>query len=143
MAGLCLPRMPVKALLLLATLALPAGLADSHGTPRCYGAAARDTVHPCRNPALDHTVVPTPRQALVLPNAPCRFVRLAIPFVCSFGAPIGAQHTVALLGDSHATHWRPALAPVAAQRGWHGISMTRAACPFATATPIIPARLFG
>ena len=127
----------------LAALTFPPALADSKPTPRCYGAAARDALRPCRNPALDHKVIPTPHQALFLRNAPCEFVRVEVPFVCAFGAPLGAKRTVVLLGDSHATHWRPALAPVAAERGWHGLSMTRAGCPFATGTPILPARLFG
>jgi hypothetical protein len=133
----------VRALLLLATLAAPAGLADGARRPQCYGAASRDALHRCHNAALDRVVVPTPHQAMFLRNAPCEFVRVEIPFVCAFGAPLGAKRTVALLGDSHATHWRPALAPVAVRRGWHGISMTRAGCPFATGTPILPARLYG
>ena len=37
--------------------------------------------------------------------------------------------TVALVGDSHATMWRPALQQVAEQRGWRLETMTKAACP--------------
>jgi len=126
----------------MAVLLAPAAGGDA--TPRCFGAADRDTVIPCHNHALERIVFPTPHQAMFAANAPCAFVRVEIPFVCAFGAPLAhATRTIALLGDSHATHWRPALAPIAALRGWHGISMTRAACPFSTSTPVLPARLFG
>lgn len=125
----------------LVVLGLPAG---AHATPPCFGAADRDAVAPCHNPALERFVFPTPHRALFVKNAPCAFVRLDVPFVCSFGAPLSrATRTIALMGDSHATHWRPALGPVAALRGWHGLNLTRAGCPFATGTPVLPPRLFG
>ena len=109
---------------------------------RCFGAAARDTHHPCRNPALARMVVPTPGQALRLPNARCGFLSRSFPFVCRFGAPADrATRTIALLGDSHAVHWRAALGPVAEAKGWHGLSVTRAGCPFSTAPPVLPMRI--
>jgi peptidoglycan/LPS O-acetylase OafA/YrhL len=37
--------------------------------------------------------------------------------VCTYGAPDG-KVKVALIGNSHAGHWQPALAPIAEQRGW-------------------------
>src|SRR3954451_11814846 len=81
---------------------------------RCVGAAARDPRLPCHEAALAKVVIPTPRRALALPNARCGFLRASIPFVCRFGAPADrATRTIALLGDSHATHWRSALGPVA------------------------------
>lgn len=110
--------------------------------PRCFGAAARDPAHPCRNARLATTVIPTPRLALRLPNAPCGFVRAGVPFVCAFGAPAqGAVHTIALLGDSHAVHWRAALGPVATAERWHGVSLSRDGCPYSAATPVLPRRL--
>jgi len=110
--------------------------------PRCFGAAARDAAHPCHNAALRTAVVPTPHAALRLPNAPCDFVRAGVPFVCAFGAPADrASRTVALLGDSHAVHWRAALGPVADAVGWHGVSLSRDGCPFSSARPVLPARL--
>lgn len=126
---------------LLAALAVPAA---AGAAPACFGAADRDLRAPCHNPRLERFVFPTPHRAMLVRNAPCAFVRLEVPFVCSFGAPLRrATRTVALMGDSHATHWRPALAPIAALRGWHALNLTRAACPFSTATPILPPRLFG
>src|SRR3954454_12869743 len=74
------------ALLAAALFALPAALASDSGSstprpppaaaaatkvPRCFGAASRDTVKPCHNPALRYRVIPSPDDALLAPNAPC------------------------------------------------------------------------
>ncbi len=108
--------------------------------PACFGAAARDTRTPCENPSLRTKVVPQPVAAKDEGNAPCSHFRKDHGVsVCDFGVPPElAQHTVALLGDSHASHWRAALDIVARERGWHGLSMTRTSCPFSKATKIIP-----
>jgi peptidoglycan/LPS O-acetylase OafA/YrhL len=109
--------------------------------PDCFGAAARDPRHPCHNPALRSIVVPTPVEAERMPNAPCRITerdeRLR---VCAFGLdPARASTTVAVLGDSHASHWRPALDVVAKARRWRGLSITRTGCAFSLATPdVVP-----
>ncbi len=108
--------------------------------PTCFGAAARDTRSPCENPSLRTKVVPLPVAAKDEGNAPCSHFRKDDGVsVCDFGVPAElAQHTVALLGDSHASHWRAALDIVAHERGWRGLSMTRTSCPFSKATKIIP-----
>jgi hypothetical protein len=50
--------------------------------------------------------------------------------VCWFGTPRdSATRTIALVGDSHAAHWRAALAGVARTRGWYGLSITHTSCP--------------
>lgn len=122
------------AVAVLAVAAIVAA-ADAATAPRCSGAASAAG---CRNPALDRRVVPTPAQALRMPNAPCDPVAFDVPFVCAFGAPREeATRHVALIGDSHAVHWRAALGPVARRRGWHGSSLTRAGCPLSTVTPIL------
>jgi peptidoglycan/LPS O-acetylase OafA/YrhL len=97
----------------------------------CFGAAARDPLHPCRNAALRLKVVPSPVSARNRPNAPCTITTTKPFVVCEFGVPrASAKATVALVGDSHASHWRAALAVVAANQGWHGVSVTRSGCPF-------------
>ncbi len=106
----------------------------------CFGAAARDPESRCVNPSLKLTVVPSPEDALLQPNAPCRLLpRAGMLFPCSFGAarsPTG--EIAALVGDSHATHWRGAVNVVAEARGWHGISITRAGCPLIRAKVVLP-----
>ena len=105
--------------------------------PPCFGAAARDAAHPCVNPSLRTLVTPAPRDALLVPDAPCDPVAYdAVLDVCVFGAPSGSAATVALLGDSHASGWRAAL--IAA--GWAGVSLTRSSCPFSRARPRVDAR---
>ena len=137
---------PVLALALaalaLAGLAVSTGAdAGGAGTPACFGAASRDPEIRCVNPALRTMVRPSPRAALDAPNAPCEPVPEAALHRCTFGSPAeDATATVALIGDSHATHWRSALLKVAARRRWHGISITRSSCPFTQATPDIPER---
>jgi hypothetical protein len=106
------------------------------GTPRCFGAASRDPGHPCSNPSLRLSVVPTPRQARSLPNAPCLLRPFdGGPHVCAFGALANsAQQTVVLIGDSHAGDWRGALRVVAESKSWLGLSITHSSCPLSTAT---------
>ena len=102
---------------------------------RCFGAASRDPRRPCRNPRLKLEVVPTPDVAEVSPNLPCtplKQVGLIIP--CTFGVPAAkSMSTVALIGDSHAAHWRAALEHVSTKVKWRGISITRSGCPFTRA----------
>jgi hypothetical protein len=103
--------------------------------PHCFGAAARDPSHPCSNPALAKVVTPTPSQALLMPNAPCAPYRLeGLVYPCYFGvAPERASGTIALLGDSHAEHWRAALEVAAQAKHWRGISLSRSGCPYNSA----------
>jgi peptidoglycan/LPS O-acetylase OafA/YrhL len=108
--------------------------------PACFGAAARDRQNPCENPGLSTKVVPLPVAAKDEANAPCHHFRQdGGVSVCDFGVPPEqANRTVALVGDSHASHWRAALDVVARRRGWRGLSITRTSCPFSTATKITP-----
>ncbi len=48
---------------------------------------------------------------------------------CVFGDPKGAV-TVALVGDSHAAQWFPALQAVATERGWRLLTYTKISCRF-------------
>src|SRR5262245_8772987 len=87
-------------------LCLGAGLAGAaeRPVPRCFGAASRDPVKPCTNPALRLRVTPTPKAALRAPNSRC--IRLHIERLvrtCWFGTrKADAKVTIALVGDSHA-----------------------------------------
>jgi hypothetical protein len=106
---------------------------------RCFGAASRDVMHPCVNPALRRIVLPSPDDAVLAQNSPCLPIEIAVMLrPCEFGVPASkARQTIALLGDSHAAHWRAALELVAQREGWRGISITRSGCPLSRA----PARL--
>jgi SGNH domain (fused to AT3 domains) len=110
--------------------------------PDCFGAAALDAAHPCSNPALRTVVTPTPDDAVLLPGWPCAQMRSSgIVFPCSFGVTAArARDTVALVGDSHAEHWRAALEVVAQAKRWRGINITRSGCPFNRAQVIVDNR---
>lgn len=107
------------------------------GAPRsdCFGAAARDPLAPCRDPKLRLTVFPRPDDAVIEPNARCTPVdQTAVLLPCAFGVPEEkARDVIALIGDSHAAHWRATVERVAQDRGWRGISITRSGCPFSKA----------
>jgi hypothetical protein len=106
----------------------------------CFGAAARSPLQRCLNPSLARTVFPTPADALLEPNAPCTPLgRASLLFPCTFGASrTSPNDSVALIGDSHASHWRAAVDIVSEARGWPAISITRSGCPFIKARVIIP-----
>jgi hypothetical protein len=96
--------------------------------PPCFGAAARDPERACSNDALERTVSPSPARARTLPNSPCRTIETGSPPVCQFG-PVSGTETFALVGDSHAGHWRAAFQYVANAKNWSGLSITRSSCP--------------
>ena len=100
--------------------------------PACLGAAV--LVRDCEP---RRGVLPTPAAAADAPNAPCGFEKvegLIVP--CAFGTPAArATGQIALIGDSHASHWRAALRPVAQRRGWRGTSIARSHCPYAAGDP--------
>jgi hypothetical protein len=110
--------------------------------PHCFGAAARDTRKPCVNRALRLRVTPTPDVALLTPNVDCRtFPESGSPAdttaaKCAYGLPAeAASETVAVIGDSHAAHWRAAFDAVAAVRNWHVIEFATPHCPFSQSMP--------
>jgi len=49
------------------------------------------------------------------------------PRDCRYGK---GSFTVALVGDSHASHWFPAVHAVASKRGWSVVPMIKVSCPF-------------
>ena len=51
------------------------------------------------------------------------------PTSCAFGKT-SSRHTIALVGDSHASHWFPALRRVADDRGWRLETYVKVSCPF-------------
>jgi SGNH domain (fused to AT3 domains) len=110
---------------------------------RCFGAASRDPLRRCVNSKLRTAIVPPPEDAIFSQNSPCTpltFDGMLGP--CEFGVPaVSAKSTIALIGDSHASHWRAALEHVAQHKHWRGVSITRSGCPLMRATTKLePAR---
>ncbi len=106
--------------------------------PRCFGAAARPSRGSCVNADLRLAVVPTPDIALMQGNSFCfPLGRTSILNPCRFRAtPLDPAATIALLGDSHASHWRGGLSAVANARRWEGISITHSGCRYSTVVPM-------
>jgi hypothetical protein len=80
-------------------------------------------------------VRPTPLEARDRSNEPCQTLETGgLVHECTFGVPsAAAAGTIALIGDSHASHWRAALEVVVRAKRWHGISITRSGCPLTLA----------
>jgi hypothetical protein len=54
------------------------------------------------------------------------------PPPCTYGDP-SSPTTVALIGDSHAAQWLPALQVLAQEHDWRLVSLTKSACPISSA----------
>jgi hypothetical protein len=105
---------------------------------RCWGAASRDPEHRCDNPALKDLVVPTPDGALLQPGLSGYCTKNLSPVpaatLCEFGVDAAkARAHVALIGDSHAAAFLPAMQYAAIANRWHGLSYTHNGCGLSTA----------
>jgi hypothetical protein len=132
------------AIVLFSTLELPARgreRGQSVTERRCFGAAARaPRRHPCNDRRLRYLVRPRPSIAQLTPNWDCdRQPRFGPVSPCAFGvAPRRAVRTIALTGDSHASHWRAAVDFVADHRRWRGLSITNGICSVSRAIKVLP-----
>jgi len=117
---------------------VPAGVSAALVHQPCFGAASRNPLQPCVNARLNFAVTPAPQIARRVPNTPCKLI-LGSPDVCEFGVPAAqARATIALVGDSHAGHWRGAVADVALAHDWRGLSITHTSCPLSKAVRKLP-----
>src|SRR3954468_20822193 len=110
------PLVPAALASLMAVSAVSRGADRAVTRSKCFGAAARDPRRTgCPDPRLRLTVVPKPDAALLVPIADCDPIEQRGDLkVCAFGTPAdAARGGVALIGDSHAMHWLPALQVVA------------------------------
>jgi hypothetical protein len=131
------------AMLLLTAAPAPAAPPDPVTQRPCFGAAARDPLIRCADPSLRLTVFPSPADALLAPNAACvPGGRMSLVYPCTFGVRLAAASdatgTLALVGDSHASHWRAAVDVIAARKRLPAVSITRSRCPFIDATVSMP-----
>ena len=140
-AGLALSCVGVLAALPLFVLRSPFTTTPPGGTlpplsaARRGDAAAGAAVHAGRRPRLGHPRParlgggparrPTSTAARCPPPPPT-------PVACTFGDPQGST-TVALVGDSKAMQWLPALEEAAATRGWRVVTYGKSACAFSDA----------
>jgi hypothetical protein len=59
------------------------------------------------------------------------FERVKTPPDCEYGVK-GSAITIALVGDSHAAHWFPAIESLALERGWRLLTFVKVSCSFTT-----------
>src|SRR3954453_18749481 len=113
----------------------PSAPAAVRTTASCRGAVARDPRRPpCTDRRSRYSGTPAPDLAILEPTMLCTPVPHSTPEVCAFGVPAGrAAATVAIVGDSHAAHWIPALERVARARRWRALSLYKSRCPLTTA----------
>jgi hypothetical protein len=131
--------MKVVVALLLALSLLTAATAHAK-TPRCFGAAARDPQRPCTNAKLKRSVTPTPRRAPLIPGSDCaKLPAEGTAIACAFGADAAtARGHFALIGDSHAAHWRSAVTLIARRTQQRGVALTRSGCSFSVIARTLP-----
>jgi hypothetical protein len=98
----------------------------------CFGAAARDPQNTCSAPTA--SAVPAPLSTTPEKSAECTPTADSPLTICTFGAAKSrAGGHIALVGDSHALHWRTAVDHVARANRWHAFSITAPACFFSEA----------
>ncbi len=113
-----------------------AGRAGAASKSGCVGAAARDTKKPCVNPT--RSITPSLAKRDNPAASRCKPVA-GEPATCRFGVSAKkARATIALVGDSHALHWRSALEVVAKAKRWQGYSFTQPGCFFTNGKPDFP-----
>ena len=80
--------------------------------------------------ALQLRMTPAQARADAWPQTDCfaGFAATDAPAGCRFGAPNGSR-VIALVGDSHAAQWLPALDAAAKARGWQVRFWAKSACP--------------
>ncbi len=135
-AGRCIATLALTLAALLVTAATGAA-------PRpCFGAAARDPERPCQTSRYAvTTIIPTVNEGPLEPAAPCTPTgRQGLLYPCVFGDRSGQEghYGIALIGDSHAGHWRGAVDHVARAQEVPAVSLTRTSCPFSTAVADLP-----
>lgn len=121
----------------------PSATPSASPTPRIpYGAAAIDGNTYQVWVAEPHVIVPDPVTAGQQPRQPAQCIVGATDpgfHECVFGPPDPVL-TVALVGDSHAGNWYPALDLVAQQRHWRIVTYLHNSCPFSSATRVMEAQ---
>ncbi len=115
----------------------------------CFGPAALDPANGCDPPEGTGTLQPLP-EVVVAQNTQPTFPDCQTPLTstvvkrCELGAPAAeAGRAVAMVGDSHASHWFSALDEVGKELGWHVVTYTKASCPFTYATRVLESEQTG
>ena len=86
------------------------------------------------SPAQAHLVMARSAQPRIYSDGCHADIFRKEPMNCVYGDG-ASEISIALVGDSHAAHWFPALEAVALSKGWRLISFTKSGCPAVSVTP--------
>ncbi|GAA0991867.1 acyltransferase family protein [Subtercola frigoramans] len=108
--------------------------------PACFGAAALVVGSVC-SPTKDSEIVPSPILAETDdfaqkgPGLGCQISGAQTSArQCVFG-DVNSKVRIALVGDSHAAQWQPALAEIAVENKWSLTTLVRSSCPYSSVLP--------
>lgn len=119
-----------------ANQARDAGVRKTLTASSCFGAASMDPTRDCSHatfPVLspDPALAPQDSPDIYFTDPPC-FATGTTVATCSFGDPTSSTR-VALIGDSHAAQWEPALRELAEKHGWDLELYLKTNCAFTDA----------
>ncbi|MGA7206736.1 MAG: acyltransferase family protein [Specibacter sp.] len=128
----------------LATLAnAPVAVDVALQSSSCYGPGAINPANGCGS-VLGKEAPNPPAVAVSNENTSPLFPGCQASFAgselvsCNLGVPAAAaKATVAMVGDSHATAWYPAMDALAKKHGWRVMTYAKASCPVTTALRIL------
>jgi peptidoglycan/LPS O-acetylase OafA/YrhL len=114
-----------------------------HAAHACLGPEALDPANGCDSVAGSGSLVPPPEVVMLENTRPAyrgcqQTIAPAAVRVCS----IGSEHprperVIAVVGDSHATHWLAAFDQLGRERNWRVLTYVKASCPVTTARRVL------
>ncbi|RIQ19610.1 acyltransferase family protein [Jiangella rhizosphaerae] len=119
------------------------GLSEQTFAAACVGPAALDPANDC-SPVTGEGPPIAPPELVVKQNTDPDYpecqqsLRQATVIGCEIGATENPDRVVALVGDSHATHWFGALDWLGRERNWMVVTYTKASCPVTVARRVLP-----
>ena len=109
----------------------------------CFGPAALDQANECDTVAGSGALYPPPEVVMLQNTKPAypgcqQTIAPADVRVCSIGSQEpGPDRVVAVVGDSHATHWFAAFDRLGRERNWRVLTYVKASCPVTTARRLL------
>jgi peptidoglycan/LPS O-acetylase OafA/YrhL len=126
-----------------AAVAAEQALMDATGSG-CFGPPALDPANGCDPVTGSGRLIPPP-EVVVLQNSRADYsgcqqtIDVSEVRVCSIGSDDPRpERTVAILGDSHATHWLAAFDRLGQTRNWKVLTFVKASCPAMSARRVLP-----
>ncbi|WP_426515029.1 acyltransferase family protein [Diaminobutyricibacter sp. McL0618] len=142
-----LSSMLAVAAMCIALVMVPTGSVPLDAAARaepCYGPGALNPYNKCSPVTGKDSPNPSPAQVASENHTPrypgCQADYQGSNLVsCTLGASVkDAAATVAIVGDSHAVAWFPAIEALARTHNWHVVTFAKASCPVSFALRVLP-----